>query len=321
MSRTRTATVIGAGLAGLAAARALAEAGREVRVLDKGRSVGGRMATRRIGDAVLDHGAQFFTVRDDDFAATVDSWVSDGIVREWCRGFGPDRGRDDGHPRYVGAAGMNSVTKHMSTGLDIECGVLVFAILRNGPGWVVQIDDATTIECDDVVVTCPLPQTSALLHSGEVEMPAELRAIDYDRTLGLLAVLEGDAAVLPPPGGLQEAGDIFSFVGDNHAKGISPRPAVTFHANPRWSAEHFDDDPAVATDLLLAAAREHLDGRVVTEVQFKKWRFATPTTLWPERCWADPSGTLVTAGDAFAGPRVEGAVLSGRAAARMLLGG
>lgn len=57
--------IVGAGLSGLVAARSLAASGHDVSVLDKGRGVGGRLATRRIGDAVLDHGAQFFTVRTD----------------------------------------------------------------------------------------------------------------------------------------------------------------------------------------------------------------------------------------------------------------
>jgi len=50
--------VIGAGLAGLMSAQQLQESGHDVVVLDKGKSPGGRLATRRIGDATLDHGAQ-----------------------------------------------------------------------------------------------------------------------------------------------------------------------------------------------------------------------------------------------------------------------
>ena len=55
--------------------------------------------------------------------------------------------------------------------------------------------------------------------------------------------------------------------------------------------------------------------------QLKRWRFATPQAIWPEPCWAaaDGPGPLVLAGDAFAGPRVEGAALSGLAAADALL--
>jgi predicted NAD/FAD-dependent oxidoreductase len=49
--------VVGAGLAGLTAARSLVAGGHDVLVLDKGRSPGGRMATRRIGGATFDHGA------------------------------------------------------------------------------------------------------------------------------------------------------------------------------------------------------------------------------------------------------------------------
>ena len=65
------AIVIGAGISGLAAATELARAGCKTIILEKSRGIGGRMATRRVGAAVCDHGAQFFTVRTRAFAATV----------------------------------------------------------------------------------------------------------------------------------------------------------------------------------------------------------------------------------------------------------
>ncbi len=79
--------IIGAGLAGLIAARELDAAGADVLVLDKGRSPGGRLATRRVGGATLDHGAQFFTVRSPAFAKTVDDWLARGLVHAWNHGF------------------------------------------------------------------------------------------------------------------------------------------------------------------------------------------------------------------------------------------
>jgi predicted NAD/FAD-dependent oxidoreductase len=58
----------------------------------------------------------------------------------------------------------------------------------------------------------------------------------------------------------------------------------------------------------------------VLEAQLKRWRFATPRTIWPQRWWQPDDGSpLVLAGDAFDGPRVEGAALSGIAAATALL--
>ena len=106
--------VIGAGIAGLLAAQQLHSAGHEVTVLDKGKSPGGRLATRRIGAATLDHGAQFFTVRDAQFDHHVQQWVHDGVVREWCKGFS----QHDGHPRYIGTAGMSSIAKYLARDLE-----------------------------------------------------------------------------------------------------------------------------------------------------------------------------------------------------------
>ncbi|MEX0847589.1 MAG: NAD(P)-binding protein [Ilumatobacteraceae bacterium] len=310
--------IIGAGLAGLMAGRALAEAGHDVVLWDKGRSPGGRLATRRIGAARLDHGAQFFTVRSDQYARHVAGWEADGIVREWCRGFGETA---DGHPRYAAPAGMNSIAKHLALGLDVRCPSLVFSIHRiDGPQrWQVRLDDATTTDVDALIVTCPLPQTFSLLMSAEVTMPEALWRTQYDTTLSLLAVLDRAGAVRPP-GGIQTDPN-FTFIGDNVAKGLSTVPALTLHAAPAWSDAHWDDDPTIAHDLLVELAHPYLGDATIVESQLKRWRFATPRTIWPDPCWSpDGDSSIVVAGDAFAGPRMEGAALSGLAAAAALAG-
>ena len=307
--------VVGAGLSGLVAARTLHYAGHDVTVFDKGRGVGGRLATRRIDGAVLDHGAQFFTVRNDEFAVMVEGWLRDGVVREWCRGFG----EADGHPRYVGTGGMTTIAKHLARGLDVRTSSLVFSLRRDGvDGWIVRLDDGTEHACDRVLLTAPLPQSYSLLFSAVIEMPADLRGIDYDRTLGLLVTLASNGHLIAPPGGMQDPDEVFSFIGDNAAKGISATPAVTFHANADWSLRHFEEDNDAIHAELLRLARPWIGEVEILSSELKKWRFATPRSVWPERCWTHESGTLALAGDAFAGPKVEGAVLSGLAAARSL---
>lgn len=310
----RRILVVGAGLSGLVAARTLDGAGHDVTVLDKGRGVGGRLATRRMGSAVLDHGAQFFTVRSDEFGAMVNGWVTDGVAHEWCRGFSGD----DGHPRYVGSSGMTGIAKHLARDLDVRTSQLAFSLEKRATGWCLVTDDGVRHEADAIVLTAPLPQSFSLMFSAGLEMPDDLRTIDYDRTLGLLAVVDSGRHGITPPGGLQDPDDVFSFIADNRAKGVSDVHALTFHANPAWSLAHFDLDTDEIHSRLLEAARAWIGDAIVVESQPKKWRFATPQRTWPDQCWVHQSGTLVLAGDAFAGPRMEGAALSGLAAARAL---
>ena len=192
-------TVVGAGVAGLVCARRLHDDGVAVQVLEKQPIPGGRLATTRIGEAVFDTGAQFFTVRTPAFQSFVDVWLSEGVAREWCRGFGPE---PDGFPRYVGSNGMASIAEALAKGIDVRYDVTV--------------EDADEIDGDALVITAP--------------------SDEYDEMLAILCVLDGPSAV-PEPGGLQLTDDpVLSFVADNHLKGISPVPALTIHARPACDA-------------------------------------------------------------------------------------
>jgi predicted NAD/FAD-dependent oxidoreductase len=314
--------IVGAGLSGLIAGRRLHDAGHDVILWDKGRSPGGRLATRRIGDAQLDHGAQFFTVRDDAFGEQVAAWQRDGVVFEWCRGFASPAGHTppDGYPRYAAHGGMNAIAKHLAQGLDVRTSSLVFSIHRGAGAhpWEVRLDDATVTGLDALIVTCPVPQTYSLLVSADIDLPQPLLRGGYDMTLCLLATLDGDSAV-PEPGGVQHDPN-FTFVADNRRKGISAVSAITAHASPAWSEAHWDDDPDVALAALVELAAPYIGDATIVEQQLKRWRFATPRTIWPDPCWSpDELPTVIAAGDAFAGPRMEGAALSGLAAAAQLL--
>lgn len=306
--------VIGAGLTGLVAARTLADQ-HDVIVLDKGRSVGGRLATRRIGTATLDHGAQFFTVRGARLQAQADDWLARGVARVWCNGFA---GNDDGYPRWCGSTGMNSLAKDLAVGLDCRLEQMVFTVRQTEDGWNVVIDDGSAIHADAVVSTCPVPQSWALLAQAELAIPEELFRRAYHRTIALLTVLDRPSAV-PEPGGVQfDSGDgsnPFGFIADNQAKGISAAPAVTFHATQPWSTEHWDDDLDQLRADLLERARPWLGDAELLEAHVKKWRFAGPVEPWPDACWVDAERQVVLAGDLFAGPKFEGAFNSGLAAA------
>jgi hypothetical protein len=308
--------VVGAGIAGLMAAQSLSNSGHDVIIVDKGRSPGGRLATRRIDDATLDHGAQFFTVRDSLFESHVAEWIASGVVTEWCRGFDSTAQNNNGYPRYRGVHGMTDIAKHLAQGLDVRCNTLAFSIARGATSkWQLKIDDGSVLDADAIIVTCPLPQAYALLVTASIELPESMLRTEYDRTICLLAVLNQSSAVANP-GGLQNPDETFSFIADNAIKGISSAVALTMHANPQFSLDHWDDQLEDVHQLLLQRAKPWIGDATVKTSQIKKWRLATPLTIWPERYWA--SDMIVLAGDAFGGPKIEGAALSGLSAANYL---
>lgn len=324
----RSCAVVGAGMAGLMAAHELISAGIEVHVFEKGRGAGGRMATRRMARAVFDHGAQFFTAREPRFAEAVARWQAAGFVQAWSRGF-PSPGQApaealDGHTRYRGAPGMTAVPKYLAQGARVVLNTRIEAVMPYGSGWLVLPDSQPALEVDAVVLTPPVPQGLAVLEAGMVELPpqvrADLTALAYHPCLAVLALLDGASAV-PAPGAVQVGGEPLAWVADNGQKGVSPLPgALTLHGGPAFSRAYWEAEDAAVAEALFAAARDWIPGRVKT-FEVKRWRYSKPVDTYPARCLAAfTAPPLVFAGDAFAGPRVEGAALSGLAAADWLLG-
>jgi predicted NAD/FAD-dependent oxidoreductase len=294
--------IVGAGMAGLTAARILLARGWAVTLLDKGRGVGGRMATRRIGQNVFDHGAQFFTVRDVRFREAVEEWKKAGLVADWFE--------EGGHTRYRGVTGMNSIAKHLAAGLDVRTGTRVTSAELTRAGWSVLCESGENFSADSLLLTAPAPQSVALL-------PAELRPaldeIQFDPCIALLVSLSCSSQV-PAPGYVRPERGPIEWIADNTQKGISSGDgALTIHARADFSREYFEAPAEEAARLLLDAAD------VVGDWQLHRWKYSKPSGWSGAPCWySDSPAPLAMAGDAFAGGRVEGAFLSGVAAAEAL---
>ncbi len=213
------------------------------------------MATRRIGDATFDHGAQFFTVRGDAFGAQVAAWEAEGVARVWCHGFTPE---GDGYPRYIGTRGMNSIAKHMAVGLDVQCRALTFAIRRAGGGST-RVGSRRRRRHGSSCGCGGFDVPARHRRSRCCSRPASTSRANWWPTTTTARSPSSPCSTapsaVPPPGGVQLTEGTFSFVADNAAKGISAVPAVTLHAEPGWSEQHWDDDRAAVHDALVEAAR------------------------------------------------------------------
>lgn len=311
--------VVGAGMAGLTAARRLAAAGLRVVVLDKGRAVGGRMATRRFAGGRFDHGAQHFSARSQRFRGEVARWLDAGAARVWFESHSvtdPDRGIE---PRHAGVDGMRGIPEHLAAGLDVRTSTTVHRI-DPARGELVT-ETAPVVAARAVVVTAPLPQSLAMLDRSTIPLPTSVRValdgVGYDATLAAMALLEA-------PSGLDDGHAAFddgpvAWIADNQHKGISEVPALTIHSSAQFAATRIDDDvSAWAADLARHATR--LVGAEVLDVQGHRWRYSQPQSTVDEGAvLATSSYPVVLAGEVFAGARVEGAFLSGAAAADLIM--
>jgi predicted NAD/FAD-dependent oxidoreductase len=329
-SQQSDVAIVGAGLSGLMAASVLVATGRRVTLIDKGRSVGGRLATRRIGAGRADHGAQFFTVRDPEFGAWVERWQAAGLVYTWAHGWSDGSlaaTPPDGHPRYAVQGGMNQLAKHLAAQVEAQGATLltdvrITAVAPQDDGWLLTSDDGHSFTAAAAVMTAPAPQTLALLDAGATPLTASDRAslerIRYAPALCGLYVVEG-AVHLPAPGAVQRPDADFAWIADNRRKGISPDATViTVHAGGDWSAAHYAAPDAELSAAFERALRPWLAADAwVAEEQIKRWRYAAPTVLHPERFLRIAAhAPLLIGGDAFGAPRVEGAALSGLALGR-----
>ncbi len=133
-----TVVVVGAGLAGLACARVLHDAGLDVVVRERGRVVGGRLASQRLDGRPVDLGAAYFTVSDPAFASVVDGWQRAGLARPWTKTFkvygGSTPTTATGPQRWAAPGGLRSLAEHLATGLPVRLESPVTSVTEQSAG-------------------------------------------------------------------------------------------------------------------------------------------------------------------------------------------
>ena len=308
--------IIGAGMAGLACARRLSASGQAVTLFDKGRGVGGRVATRRVetakGVLSFDHGAQYFTVRDERFRAELSGLA--GAVAPW-----PEIPGLEEETRQVGVPHMNALPKAMAEGLDVRLSTKIAALRRDHEGWILEADDRAAFgPFEVVIVAVPAEQAVSLVASQSPMFAAEAAAA---RTAPCWAGLFAADALGPPPLAAQRLADhpVLAWVACDAAKPGRPSRALqtwVVHAKPDWSAAHLEGDPQMVLGALHEAFVEIV--RPSAPVFFAaahRWRYAQvaqpAATLF---AW-DPALGLGLCGDWRIGPRIEAAWVSGHALA------
>ena len=315
--------VIGAGISGIACANALVARGFEVEVRDRGRAVGGRMASRRLRDTgtaydghFVDYGASYFTARDEGFLDSLAPLIEHGVVSEWTDAFHVHEpqgmaGVRMGPMRYRAAEGLRNVVQVLSNGLTIHANSAVERLEIHEHGARAHGD-----EFDAVAVCMPAPQAARLLPSG----PEVLEALVWEPVIAVTLVFEertwGDI-----DGVFVNDDPVVTWIADDGRRRGDDAPVLVAHTHPVLSAGHLQDPSAVIPAVIATVQRVLGINELPSWVDAHRWTYAKPMTALAEEFWMDDSGHWGLAGDGFAdGPRIETAWKSGDSLGRALLG-
>ena len=314
--------VVGAGVAGLAAARALAARGHAVRVYDRANVPGGRVATHTItgvdlprglsGELAFDHGAQYFTVRDERFADVVRAWERARIVAKWTGrivSFDGEGWEDvaAGTDRYVGIPGMGAIAEAMAAKIDLACGKRIESV-------------SPLLSTYDRVILAMPPAHAAALVSHLPVLAGRIADVRMRRNWTVMAAFDErvqarfDAAFVN--------GSALGWIARNTSK---PKrnwkiDAWVLQATTAWSDAHPDDEPDRVGAFLMEAFEDLVPAGLPRAFYAKVhgWRYAAADPPLAVGAIHDPGSRITLCGDWCAGFRIEDAYLSGIAAAEIV---
>ena len=307
----RSAAIIGAGMAGLACATRLAAAGCEVRLFDKGRRLGGRMASKSLSagghDFAFDYGAQYLTARDPAFLVQATDWEGAGIIARW-----PAAGED----AWVGVPSMAAIVAHMAEKQDVRWSTHIRAVERDAAGWILIDDEGREGPFDALVLAIPAEQVTPLIASHDPSLAERAMACPSAPCWTMMLAFETRLAVAD----IADVRDPIDWAARHSAKpGHDGGEAWTIHAAPDWSRHHLESDRETVVAALLHAFEEQT-GPLPEPVHAAahRWRYARSGETGIG-AYSRPEIGLAACGDWLIAPRVESAWLSGRQAAKALL--
>ena len=313
--------ILGGGIAGCACSDLLTKSGYSVTIAEKGRGVGGRMSTRRMSGARIDHGAQFLTMRDERTRGLFNELMTAGIMEKWYDQNSVSKEIPEGI-RYMGIGGMSSIPKFLSRGSYLETKFFVKKVKWDGVWSVEEAGEQKRIlTADELVITFPPPQILELQARNSFILDQnildQLGRVHYTKTLAVLCLLEKPTR-LDAPGILTHPNADIDWIADNQIKDISENPSVIIHSSHEYAEKYWDAEDEVRIPSLTEVTQDLL-GAKIQEFSCHRWGFAKPLVTFGENHFSDDQTKLTLAGDGFGGERIENAMCSGLDAAKSII--
>ncbi|MCG8419931.1 MAG: FAD-dependent oxidoreductase [Proteobacteria bacterium] len=330
--------IIGAGMAGLACARALSDRARNVVVFDKGRLPGGRLCSRRHQTLQFDHGAQYATVRGSGFRRAMESWSRGGAAKLWRPRFlvtggqrasvsapgvevkraeAPGQLDETSVERWVGTPAMSAIPRRLALGLSIIYSTRIRELRAQGAAWQLVGDRGDVYgPFAAVIVAVPAPQAVELL----APVPDIVKEVSRARLAPCWALMAAWQQPIAPGWNVARLEGELAWVAQNSSKpGRGDRETWVVHAAPAWSRDHLEATAEDAANMLAAALSDLLGVGAPDLAIAHRWRYALVERPIGEPYIYQPGRGIGACGDWCHGPRVEAAFESGLALAERIV--
>ena len=309
--------VIGAGIAGIAAARELARRGLQVSIFDRGRNVGGRCATRD-NEFSFDHGAPFFTISDESFRTEMAMLESLAVVRQWNGRFveinaGQVRAAEDG-TRYVGVPGMRRIAETLATDLEVmnRCEIKSLSVCPQG--WrLTNIDESEVGDYSAVILAMPPEQARKLIPADTTIFPQLANIKSTPRWVLMITFetaldMDFDAAKI-------NNSPLESIVKQSSKPGRGTAESWVIYSSQEWAEKRIKADPEEIANALAAELRRFTNRKLpnIAHTRAHRWRLAFPQTCLDVPYLWDDDNLIGVCGDWCQAPSIEGAFMSGTA--------
>lgn len=185
---SKSIAVIGAGVSGISATKALIQAGLQVTLFDQGKTIGGRLGIRTLKEAPyigrnIDVGAAYFTISESLFQEQVGQWIEAKLVKPWVDTFkvfdGKSWSAKSGPMRYVANKGLKNILFYELDQIRSQINHFQDHKVNN-----VEVKNKIYVdnkEFDGLVLALPAPQASRLFSDEQIK--SELQKIIFNPVL------------------------------------------------------------------------------------------------------------------------------------------
>jgi len=284
--------IIGASISGLIAGKRLADAGHDVTIIEKNRSLGGRLSTIELDGMNMDVGISHFEGTSKTFNTFIDDLKTQGIVKDWTDEFSLYDGTEfhavdpnaDPKMNYVGVQGNQNIAQKLSRWVDIKSEEQAGGLTYIGPdrskkrSWMINLTDISVFECDAVIIATPAVEAYGIIQTVQNRTATRkiIRYIDEVRYDGCISLACTFNHKVPVWDAIEVShNDIQLITNESSKRGSAENTGLVFYSSPEFYRKYAQKGDEKTIQALLESASEIVDFNILQpkSTYLRHWKY------------------------------------------------